>query len=75
MLRRSMTQQVQGRNMAAATLLISSKNYSSWSLRGFLLCHLARVPFEEKAVVARRSRQPGGTFAAVVVDPGALSGA
>jgi glutathione S-transferase len=51
MLRRSMAQRVRGRNMAAATLLISSKNYSSWSLRGFLLCHLARLPFEEKAVV------------------------
>jgi glutathione S-transferase len=37
--------------MAMATLLISSKNYSSWSLRGFLLCHLARLEFEEKAVV------------------------
>jgi glutathione S-transferase len=49
MLRRSMTQLMTGRNMAA-TLLISSKNYSSWSLRGFLLCHLARLPFEEKAV-------------------------
>ncbi|HVC60777.1 MAG TPA: glutathione S-transferase [Acetobacteraceae bacterium] len=36
--------------MAAATLLISSKNYSSWSLRGFLLCHLARLPIDEKAV-------------------------
>ena len=34
----------------AATLLISSKNYSSWSLRGFLLCHLARLEFEEKTV-------------------------
>jgi len=34
----------------AATLLISSKNYSSWSLRGFLLCHLARLEFEEKSV-------------------------
>jgi glutathione S-transferase len=45
-----MAQRVRGRNMAAATLLISSKNYSSWSLRGFLLCHLARLPFEEKAV-------------------------
>jgi len=45
-----MAQRVQGRNMAAATLLISSKNYSSWSLRGFLLCHLARLHFEEKAV-------------------------
>jgi glutathione S-transferase len=36
--------------MPVATLLISSKNYSSWSLRGFLLCHLAGLPFEEKAV-------------------------
>lgn len=36
--------------MAAATLLISSKNYSSWSLRGFLLCRLARLEFEEKSV-------------------------
>lgn len=34
----------------AATLLISSKNYSSWSLRGFLLCRLARLPFREQAV-------------------------
>jgi glutathione S-transferase len=34
--------------MAGATLLISSKNYSSWSLRGHLLVRLAGVPFEEK---------------------------
>jgi len=34
----------------AATLLISSKNYSSWSLRGFLLCRLADIPIEEHAV-------------------------
>ncbi len=27
--------------MAEATLSISSKNYSSWSLRGWLLCKLA----------------------------------
>jgi len=33
-----------------ATLLISSKNYSSWSLRGFLLARLGRLPFEERAV-------------------------
>ena len=32
------------------TLLISSKNYSSWSLRGFLLARLARLDFEEKVV-------------------------
>jgi glutathione S-transferase len=36
--------------MAGATLLISSKNYSSWSLRGFLLARMAKLPFEEKVV-------------------------
>jgi glutathione S-transferase len=36
--------------MAGATLLISSKNYSSWSLRGFLLTRLSGLPFEEKVV-------------------------
>jgi glutathione S-transferase len=50
MLRRSMAQRMRRRNMAAATLLISSKNYSSWSLRGFLLCRLAGLPFDEKPV-------------------------
>jgi glutathione S-transferase len=34
----------------AATLLISSKNYSSWSLRGFLLTRLSGLAFEERAV-------------------------
>jgi len=34
--------------MANATLTISSKNYSSWSLRGWLLCKLAGLEFEEK---------------------------
>src|ERR1700748_2940941 len=36
--------------MAGATLLISSKNYSSWSLRGYLLCRLAGLQFEERLV-------------------------
>jgi glutathione S-transferase len=35
--------------MAEATLLISSKNYSSWSLRGFLLARLSGLDFEERA--------------------------
>src|SRR5215467_2359266 len=35
-----------------ATLTISSKNYSSWSLRGWLLCRLAGLDFEEKRVSA-----------------------
>jgi len=32
------------------TLTISSKNYSSWSLRGWLLCRLAGLDFEEQRV-------------------------
>ena len=34
--------------MAEASLTISSKNYSSWSLRGWLLCKMAGLDFEEK---------------------------
>ena len=36
--------------MKGATLFISSKNYSSWSLRGFLLARLSGLAFEEKVV-------------------------
>lgn len=36
--------------MAQATLTISSKNYSSWSLRGWLLCRMAALDFEEVLV-------------------------
>ncbi len=36
--------------MARATLTISSKNYSSWSLRGWLLCRMAGLDFDEKFV-------------------------
>lgn len=38
--------------MAEATLLISSKNYSSWSLRGFLLARLSGLEFDEQGVAA-----------------------
>lgn len=38
--------------MANATLTISSKNYSSWSLRGWLLCRMAGLDFEEASVAA-----------------------
>ena len=34
----------------AATLTLSSKNYSSWSLRGWLMCKLAGIDFEEVIV-------------------------
>ncbi len=33
-----------------ATLTISSKNYSSWSLRGWLLTKFSGLPFEEKII-------------------------
>ncbi len=36
--------------MTRATLTISSKNYSSWSLRGWLLCKMSGIDFEEKLV-------------------------
>jgi glutathione S-transferase len=36
--------------MKPATLYISSKNYSSWSLRGFLLARLSGLQFEESVV-------------------------
>ena len=36
--------------MAAATLSLSSKNYSSWSMRGWLIARLAGIEFEEVIV-------------------------
>ena len=36
--------------MAAATLSLSSKNYSSWSLRGWLMVRLAGLEFSEEIV-------------------------
>src|ERR1700742_1840800 len=36
--------------MSDAQLTISSKNYSSWSLRGWLLCRLAGLEVEEQVV-------------------------
>lgn len=36
--------------MSKASLTISSKNYSSWSLRGWLLCRMAGLEFEEVPV-------------------------
>jgi glutathione S-transferase len=39
-----------GIHMPDATLTISSKNYSSWSLRGWLMMKLSGVPFEERVV-------------------------
>ena len=38
--------------MATAALTIASKNYGSWSLRGWLLCKLAGLDFEEQSVAS-----------------------
>lgn len=38
--------------MAKATLTIASKNYGSWSLRGWLLCRMAGLDFEERLVAS-----------------------
>ena len=38
--------------MSKTILTISSKNYSSWSMRGWLLAKFAGLPFEEKIVSA-----------------------
>jgi glutathione S-transferase len=38
--------------MAEASLTISSKNYSSWALRGWLLCKMADLDFEERILPA-----------------------
>jgi glutathione S-transferase len=35
-----------------AVLRISSRNYSSWSMRGWLLCRMAGIAFEEEVVSA-----------------------
>jgi glutathione S-transferase len=38
--------------MAKATLTIASKNYGSWSLRGWLLCKLAGLDLDEQMVAS-----------------------
>ena len=42
--------------MAAFTLVVGNKNYSSWSLRGWLAARLAGIEFEEQLV---RLSEPG----------------
>ena len=51
-----------------ATLTIASKNYGSWSLRGWLLCKMAGLEFDEQQADQRRSLDPGrASFAVAVV--------
>src|SRR3954468_23499673 len=47
---RTPTEPGRRRAMPRATLTITSKNYSSWSLRGWLLARFAGLTFEEKII-------------------------
>ena len=38
--------------MAKATLTIASRNYGSWSLRGWLLCKMAGLQFDEQVIAS-----------------------
>jgi glutathione S-transferase len=42
--------------MSNATLIISSRNYSSWSLRGWLLTRLSGLPFDVQVIDDAASR-------------------
>ncbi len=47
--------------MAEAILTISSKNYSSWSLRGWLLCQHGRAGLRRAGCAGRRPGEPRRT--------------
>lgn len=55
--------------MGKATLTISSKNYSSWSLRGWLLCKMAGLEFEE---VGLPIDDPGARAELLLLSPSCL---
>lgn len=55
--------------MAVAELTLSSKNYSSWSLRGWLLCRLAGLRIVEKTVALN---DPGNRAELLLLSPSVL---
>lgn len=55
--------------MANATLTISSKNYSSWSLRGWLLTKFSGLPFEE---IVMPIDDPGARAELLLLSPSIL---
>ena len=55
--------------MAQATLTINSKNYGSWSLRGWLLCKLAGLDFKEEML---SSDDPGIRAELLLLSPSFL---
>src|SRR5262245_62685933 len=58
-----------GTAMAPATLTINSKNYGSWSLRGWLLCKMAGLDFEEQQA---RSDDPSTRTELLLLSPSFL---
>ena len=55
--------------MSQATLTINSRNYGSWSLRGWLLCRLAGLDFAERVVT---SRDPAALAELLLLSPSFL---
>jgi glutathione S-transferase len=55
--------------MPGAKLTIASKNYGSWSLRGWLLCKLAGIDFEEEQA---RSDDPSTRAELLLLSPSFL---
>ncbi len=55
--------------MAPATLTINSKNYGSWSLRGWLLCKMAGLDFQEQMLL---SDDPGTRAELLLLSPSFL---
>ncbi|HRF07825.1 MAG TPA: glutathione S-transferase family protein [Xanthobacteraceae bacterium] len=55
--------------MSALTLTIASKNYGSWSLRGWLLCKIAGIEFDEHVVSAD---DPGARAELLLLSPSFL---
>src|SRR6188474_3041092 len=53
----------------SAVLTISSKNYSSWSLRGWLLCRMAGLDFREELL---SSDDPGARAELLLLSPSFL---
>lgn len=55
--------------MARAQLTLSSKNYSSWSLRGWLLCRMAGLQVDEKMIALD---DPGNRAELLLLSPSVL---
>ena len=62
-------------HVAEAKLTISSKNYSSWSLRGWLMCKFSGLDFDEIGDPADEPEHAGRAAASVTLDAGAGSAA